>query len=130
MRMSTVLVVLVGLILAAAYILVIYNRSSAAVVGAALPAATGLLSALVLVFAFNRPAPITRSFSVAFLIEEGSFLPIQIADRPFPFQSLGIADEARQSEPKIFEVPTGGDKYGLIMPLYHEFLQKVLVDHL
>jgi hypothetical protein len=128
MRMSTALVALVGLILALAYTLVVYNRASSTVVGAALPAATGLLSALILVFAFNRPTQITRSFAVDFIVEEASLLPIQIGDRPFPFQSLGLADEMRQLDPKIFDVPSGGNKLDLILPLYHEYLQKVLVD--
>jgi hypothetical protein len=115
--MSTALVAIIGLILGAAYILIVYNRASVLVVGAALPAATGLFSALVLVFAFNRPAPISRSFSVVFIIEDASLLPIQISDRPFPFQSLGLADEMLQLDPKTFEVSPGGNKLDLIMPL-------------
>ena len=128
--MSTSLIVLAGLVLVVAYVLVLMNRASPAVVGAALPAATALLSALALVFAFNRPEPISRVFPVIFVVEKASLLPITIPNRPFPFQSLSLPARMRQIDPKTFDLPNGQNTSDFIMPLYHEYLQKMFVDDL
>src|SRR5437879_2234903 len=130
MKMSTLIIALAGLMLAIEYILVLMNRASGAVVGAALPAATALLSALVLVFAFNPPAPISRVFPVVFVVEKASLLPVAMPNRPFPFQSLSLPDMMRQIDPKTFELTEHQDAFGFIGPLYHEFLQKMFVDDL
>ncbi len=128
--MSTSLIGLAGLVLAVAYIFVLMNRASPAVVGAALPAATALLSAIALVFAFNRPEPISRVFPVIFVVEKASRLPVTIPNRPFPFESLSLPDMMRQIDSKIFDPPNGQNAFDFITPLYHEYLQKIFVDDL
>lgn len=130
MRMSTSLIGLAGLVLVVAYVFVLMNRASPAVVGAALPAATALLSALALVFAFNRPVPISRVFPVIFVVEKASLLPVTIPNRPFPFESLSLPDMMRQIDPKIFDPPNGQNAFDFITPLYHEYLQKMFVADL
>lgn len=124
------LVGLVGLVLAVAYVFVVMNRASPAVVNAALPAATALLSALALVFAFNRPAPVSRVFPVIFVVEKASLLPVIIPDRPFPVQSLILPDMMGQIDPKTFAPPSNQNVFDFIPQLYHEYLQKMFVDDL
>lgn len=87
LRMNTFLVILAGVVLFAIYVLVWMNRASPTVIGAALPAAITLLSAIVLVFLLNRPAPISRVFPVIFIVEKSSGLPVVVPDRPFPFKA-------------------------------------------
>lgn len=130
MSVSLVLVGLVGLVLAVAYVFVVMNRASPAVVNAALPAATALLSALALVFAFNRPAPISRVFPIIFVIEKASLLPVMIPDRSFPFQSLSLADMMKQTDPKSLAIPSDQNPFDFIPQLYHEYLQKMFIDDL
>lgn len=129
--MSTVFIAFMALTLTGAFILVVLNRASPSVVNAAVPLAFGALSALGLVFAFTRPEPISRVFPVVFVVERASLLPIVIPDRPFGFLSLHLADEMRQLDPKTFEQPKGQDEgFDFIVPLFHEFLHKVIVDSL
>lgn len=130
MSTSLILVILAGLVLILVYVLVFINRASPAVVGAALPAATALLSALALVFAFNRPGPISRVFPVIFVVEKATLLPVVIPDRPFPFTSLILPDMMGQVDPKTFDLPNGQNAFDFIKPLYHEYLQKMFVDDL
>jgi hypothetical protein len=130
MKMSTLLVGLTGVVLFAVYVLVWINRASPTVVNAALPAAATLLSAIVLVFMLNRPQPISRAFPVVFVVEKARLLPVIIPDRPFPFDSLSLADAMRHVDPKIFEPAQGQGALDLILSLYHEYLQKMFVDDL
>lgn len=127
---SLILISLAGIMLIVAFIFVVMNRASPAVVNAALPAAATLLSALALVFAFNRPAQISRVFPVVFLVEKTSLLPVTIPDRPFPFESLSLAGMMRQIDPKTFDLPSGQNTFDFITPLYHEYLQKMFIDDL
>ena len=128
--MANALIALTGIVLLLAAALVWFNRASPTVVGAAFPAATGLLSALALVFAFNRPEPISRVFPVVFAIEKTSLLPITIPDRPFPFASLALPPMMKQKDAKAFAVPEGQSDFDVAVPLYHEYLQKMFVDDL
>lgn len=128
--MNTFLVILAGVALFAIYVLVWINRASPTVIGAALPAAITLLSAIVLVFLLNRPAPISRVFPVIFVVEKTSGLPVVMPDRPFPFQSLSLADRMRQIDPKVFDRPGDQNDFEFMTRLYHEYLQKAFVDDL
>jgi len=127
-KMSIVFIALMGLALAAVFALVVLNRASAAVVNAAVPVAFGAISAIGLVFAFARPEPIARAFPIVFVVERASLLPVVIPDRPFPFMSLGLADQMRQIDPTTFEPPPKQEGFDFIVPLYHEYLQKIVVD--
>src|SRR5687767_3215720 len=100
--MRGTVIVLLGVLLIGVLILIWMNRASGAVAGAALPAVTGLLSALALVFFFNRPEPIVRSFPVVFVIERATYLPITIPYRPFPSMSLALPVMMRAKNPTFF----------------------------
>ena len=89
-----------------------------------------LLSALALVFVFNRPTPISRVFQVVLVVEKASLLPVTIPHRPVPFQSLSLADMMRQIDPTTFNPPNGQNSFDFSTPLYHEYLQKMFVDDL
>lgn len=129
--MSTwVLLGFAGLVLVVACGLVVMNRDSPAVVGAAIPAVIALASALAVVFVFNRPAPISRVFQVVFVVEKASLLPVTMPHRPVPFQSLTLASMMRDLDPTIFDPPSGQNAFDFVVPLYHEYLQKMMVDDL
>lgn len=111
--------------LASVFALVVINRESREVVSAALPVSLGAMGAILLVFAYTRPAPISRTFPVVFVVEQASGYPVAIPDRPFPFQSLALFDSAIQANPKAFENVRFRDMGD---PTYHEYLQKLIVD--
>jgi hypothetical protein len=103
------------------------NRAAQGIVTATIPVAVAAISAIGLVFVFNRPAPISRVFPVLFAIERASLLPIVIPHRPV-WIGLGLADQMRQIEPKTFEFPPDKRGFESLLPLYHEFLQRLIVD--
>ena len=100
--MSTLIIGVMGVALASAFTLVVLNRESREVVSAALPVSLGAMGAILLVFAYTRPAPISRSFPAVFVIEQSSGYPVSIPDRPFPPQLLALFDRAMQANPNAF----------------------------
>lgn len=126
--MATVVMVLLGGTFAALFVLVLLNRASPAVVNAAVPVAVGAISAIALVFMFNRPESISRVFRVAFVVERESLLPIVIPHRPFPDMSLALADQMGQIDSTLFVSGADRERFDYIQPLYHEFLHKIFVD--
>jgi len=119
-----------GVVLVVACGLVVMNRASPVVVGAAIPAVIALASALAVVFVFNRPAPISRVFQAVLVVEKASLLPVMVPHRPFPIESLTLAPMMRQLDSKTFDPPNGQNAFDFITPLYHEYLQKMIVDDL
>jgi hypothetical protein len=111
------------LIIAAVFL----NYQSPQVVNAAAPVAVGVLAALSLVFVFNAPEPIRRVFPVTFFLQRADKYPISIPYRPFPPMSLALFDSAQRANPEAFNFPAGQDT-SLDALLYHEFLQKLIVD--
>ncbi len=129
--MSTVVSVFILLLLAVASVLVYLNRASPAVVTQAVPVAFGTLAALILVFAFNRPEPIAKTFGVLFVVEQASRLPVSIPFRPFSEQTLILAAEMQQTAPTTFTPPQGQEEgFDFLVPLYHELLQRAFVNTL
>lgn len=126
----TALLIFAGFLLVAACVVVFMNRTSPTVVQAAVTAVITLVSALGVVFAANRPSPITRTFPVIFAVEKSSLLPIVIPDRPFPLGSLSLPDELKQLDPKTFQISSSPDPFHFVGLLYHEYLQKMFVDDL
>src|SRR5690349_5693445 len=96
--LSTAIIVFVGVLTFSAGALVWLNRASSIVVNAALPVAIGSFAALSLVFVFNRPAPISKAFSVLFVIENTSRMPVSIPFRPFSTLGLSLASQVRYAE--------------------------------
>lgn len=131
MRMFTwALVGFAVLVLVVACVVVVINRDSSLVVGAAVPAAVALASALAVVFVFNRPAPMSRVFQVVIVIEKASLLPVAITHRPFPVMSLALAPQMEQIDPKTFHSPNPQLPLDFVQTLYHEYLQKIFVEAL
>jgi hypothetical protein len=124
-RMSTLIIAIMGVTLAAVFALVVINRESREVVSAAVPVSLAAIGAIMLVFAYTRPAPISRTFPVVFVLEQATSYPVVIPDRPFPTQSLALFDSAIQANPKAFE---GLRPRDMGDPTYHEYLQKLIVD--
>ena len=118
------------LVLVVACVVVVINRDSSLVVGAAVPAAVALASALAVVFVFNRPAPMSRVFQVVIVIEKASLLPVAITHRPFPIGGLTLAPQMEQIDPKTFHLPNPQHPLDFTKPLYHEYLQKIFVEAL
>src|SRR5262245_41905090 len=129
--LSTAIIVFIGLLAFAAGALVWLNRASSVVVNAALPVAIGSFAALSLVFVFNRPAPLSKALSVLFVIENSSRMPVSIRFRPFSNLGLSLAGQVRYAEPKTFDPPAGQENgFDFIRELYHQYLQKILIDDL
>jgi hypothetical protein len=126
MRMAQVIAGVMGLCLLFTFILVYVNRASSEVVGAALPVAFAAMSALGLVFAFGKPAPIERSFPVVFVFQQKDKYPITLPGRPAQFLTIGMFDKAIQANPRLLEDPRFADGNG--HQLFHEFLQKAIVN--
>jgi hypothetical protein len=123
--MLTIVVTLfMGLLILAAFVLVFINRDSEKIVTAAVPLAFAAFSGLALIFAFARQEPISRVFPVSFAFQVADKVPITIPHRPIPWVQLFLIDELRQREPKALEEQP--DVQGMLV--YHEFLQKALVD--
>ena len=125
-KMGTLFIALMGLAIAAAFALVVVNRASSEVVNAAVPVAFAALSALGLVFAFARQPTIERIFPVVFVVQQADKYPVVVPDRRFPSGTLALFDQAVQSNPRALDDPRFADFGG--GPLFHEFLQKSLVD--
>jgi len=122
--MLTILIALfMGLLILAAFVLVVINRDSEKIVTAAVPLAFAAFAALALIFAFAREQPITRVFPVSFSYQVADKLPLAIPDRP-DAEQLWFVDQIRQRDPKALEEKP--DTQGELV--YHEFLQKALVD--
>ncbi len=117
-------------VLMVACVFVVMNRDSSLIVGAALPAAIALASAIALVFVFNRPTSMSRTFQVAIVIEKASLLPVAITHRPFPVGGLTLAPQVQQIDPKTFHLPNPQQPFDFVQPLYHEYLQKMFVEEL
>ncbi len=66
----------------------------------------------------------TRVFPASFCYQVTDLLPVVIPDRPFS-QSLALVDQVRQQNPNVLEEPKNVQRGGLV---YHEFLQKALVE--
>jgi hypothetical protein len=112
-----------ALLILGAFILVFVNRESEKILTAAIPLAVGVIAGLVLTFWFARPEPISSIFPVSFTYQVADKLPMALPYRPVPFQ-LYLIDELRQRDSKALEEypEMGGGQ------VYHEFLQKTLVD--
>ncbi len=112
---------IMAMLILAAFVLVFINRDSEKIVSAAIPLALATFSALALIFAFAREGPMTRIFPVNFLFQVRDKQPIQIGARPYPHQ-LFFFSELRQRNPDALEDAADS------RVIYHEFLQKMLVD--
>lgn len=123
--MSTVVIVAMGLLVAAGFVIVVMNRQSQAVVTAAVPVVFGALSAMALVFAFNRPEPIRLTFPTAFYWQKSDKLGVVIPYRSFSWNALSWVEALKQVDPRLLDEPSDkaeGEE------LYHDLLQKALVD--
>jgi hypothetical protein len=125
---SVAVIVVMGLAVAGAFALVVVNRDSPQVIHAAVPVAFGALSALALVFAFGRPAPIEGTFPVIFVLQQADRYPVVIPHRPFPSMTLALFDDAVQANPTLLKDPRFSGFGG--GPLFHQFLQRAIVDWL
>ena len=117
-------------LLMVACVFVVMNRDSSLVVGAALPAAIALAAAIAVVFVFNRPTSMSRTFQVAIVVEKASLLPVAITHRPFPIEGITLAPQMKQIDPKTFHLPNPQQPLDFATPLYHEYLQKIFVEAL
>jgi hypothetical protein len=127
--MANIITAVMALLITAVFVLVYMNRASSEVVGAALPVAFGAVSALALVFAFGKPAPVERTFPVVFIVQKSDQAPMVIPNRPFDNLTLAIFSQAIAANPKLldndarFKSLVGG-------PLYHYYLQKAIINWL
>jgi hypothetical protein len=124
--LSAVLTVVTGVLLMAAFGLVWFNRASPEVVGAAVPVAGAALSGLVLVFAFNKPAPIERAFPVLILGQRSDKQPIFVPQRRASDALLGFFSKAIAENSKLLDDPRFEDLAA--GPLYHHLLQRGILD--
>ena len=118
------LVILVGFLFLVTFVLVVINRDSEKVVTAAIPLAFAAFSALLSILAFARQESISRVFPVSFSFQVADKVPMDIRYRPMLVQLHFFFDEILKRNPKALEEQS--DERGVLV--YHEFLQKVLVD--
>lgn len=91
--------------------------------------AIGALCALALIFVFNPPQPVEKTFPVAFFHEKSDRLPLSIPHRNFLMEmAFPLFDEAWQANPGAFNPPSGTDAFIFDVKLYEEFLQRLLID--
>jgi len=117
---TAVVTTVMAILLVLAFAFVVVNRASEKIVTAAVPLALGAILAIGLVVFFAREEPQTRTFPVSFLYQRADKIPIAMPWRPFPWETLGFVDELRQTNPNALQ----DDPF----VVYHEFLQKSLVD--
>jgi hypothetical protein len=129
MKMANVITVIMGLLIAAVFVLVYMNRASSEVVGAAFSVAFGAVSALALVFAFGKPTPIERAFPVVFIVQKSDRAPIVIPNRPFDTLTLAMFSQAVSADPTLLERDARFKDFGG-GPLFHHFLQKAIINWL
>jgi hypothetical protein len=127
--MSTVVAAGMALVIVFAFTLVYLNRASSEVVGAAFPVVFAAISALALVFAFGKPAPIERSFPVLVPFQQADKYPVYVPHRPLQSLTLSMFDKALNSNPKLLEDPRFKDSVGQ-NPLFHYYLQKAIINWL
>jgi hypothetical protein len=116
-------IVLIGALLALAFVLVVLNRQSQEVVNAAVPVAVGALAALTLAFSFAQHAPVSQLFPAQLFMQQSDNYPMLVPLRPTSFGTLALFDEAVRSTPVILEgVASPSDE------IYDDFIQAAILD--